>query len=180
MATGPRSVVSGRHGRAGSDSRQGFIKAYGSILASAADPEHPYSPYRTILEHLASPTPPPPLLVHCTAGKDSKCPTLLFLPSPRHHAPSTASSEQRVWQPHPACSPIHPSPRLPHPLPAPTPLSTPIQSPASSPTTLYSPPHPIPSTPTTTTTTIPTSQQPNPPPPPNPQLIAFPKKQEQA
>ena len=79
MATVPRSVVEveGDDGRARSDTRQGFIKAYGSILASAADPEHPYSPYRTILEHLASSTAPPPLLVHCTAGKDSKCPICL-------------------------------------------------------------------------------------------------------
>ena len=54
---------------------QGFVKAYAAILASAADPGHPYAPFRTVLEHLASPTSPPsPVLVHCTAGKDSKCP----------------------------------------------------------------------------------------------------------
>lgn len=68
----PRSVDPLHDGRTKSDTRQGFIKAYGSILSSAADPEHPFAPYRTILEHLASSTPPPPLLVHCTAGKDSK------------------------------------------------------------------------------------------------------------
>lgn len=55
------------------DSEQGFVKAYSAILAAAADPANPCAPFRTILEHLASPeTPPAPLLVHCTAGKDSK------------------------------------------------------------------------------------------------------------
>ncbi|KAL2255637.1 hypothetical protein VTK26DRAFT_2972 [Humicola hyalothermophila] len=54
-----------------SDGPEGFVRAYSAILAAAAEPEHPYAPFRTVLEHLASPTTPPtPLLVHCTAGKD--------------------------------------------------------------------------------------------------------------
>jgi len=43
--------------------------AYSSILASAADTSHPYAPFTTILNHLAGPD-PPPMLIHCTAGKD--------------------------------------------------------------------------------------------------------------
>lgn len=43
--------------------------AYSSILTSAADPDHPYAPFQTILNYLASPN-PSPMLVHCTAGKD--------------------------------------------------------------------------------------------------------------
>ncbi|KAK4248695.1 protein-tyrosine phosphatase-like protein [Corynascus novoguineensis] len=54
-----------------SDGPEGFVKAYGGILASAAEPDHPYSPFRTVLEHVASSaSPPAPFLVHCTAGKD--------------------------------------------------------------------------------------------------------------
>ncbi|KAK3372044.1 tyrosine phosphatase [Podospora didyma] len=50
---------------------EGFAKAYSSILAAAAEPNHPYDPFRTIIAHLASSTQPPsPLLVHCSAGKD--------------------------------------------------------------------------------------------------------------
>lgn len=49
--------------------QQGFVKAYSSILTSAADPNHPYAPFATILNHLASPD-PSPMLIHCTAGKD--------------------------------------------------------------------------------------------------------------
>ncbi|KAL1842817.1 hypothetical protein VTJ49DRAFT_4146 [Mycothermus thermophilus] len=57
--------------RSYSDGPEGFVKAYAAILASAADPENPYAPFRTVLEYLASPTgPPAPLLIHCTAGKD--------------------------------------------------------------------------------------------------------------
>lgn len=43
--------------------------AYDSILTSAADPDHPYAPFATILNHLAGPE-PSPMLIHCTAGKD--------------------------------------------------------------------------------------------------------------
>lgn len=43
--------------------------AYSSILASAADANHPYAPFSTILNHLANPD-PSPMLIHCTAGKD--------------------------------------------------------------------------------------------------------------
>jgi len=54
-----------------SEGPEGFVKAYSAILASAAEPDHPYAPFRTILEHIASsPTPPAPFLVHCSAGKD--------------------------------------------------------------------------------------------------------------
>ncbi|KAL2020475.1 hypothetical protein VTK56DRAFT_8360 [Thermocarpiscus australiensis] len=54
-----------------SDGPDGFVRAYGAILDAVAEPDHPYAPFSTILEHLASPTAPPsPLLVHCTAGKD--------------------------------------------------------------------------------------------------------------
>lgn len=49
--------------------QQGFVKAYSSILTSAADPNHPYAPFSTILNHLADPD-PSPMLIHCTAGKD--------------------------------------------------------------------------------------------------------------
>ncbi|KAK0717240.1 protein-tyrosine phosphatase-like protein, partial [Lasiosphaeria miniovina] len=52
-----------------SDGLEGFVRAYSSILAAAADPGHPHAPFRTIFESLAS-APPSPLLVHCTAGKD--------------------------------------------------------------------------------------------------------------
>ncbi|KAK3898232.1 protein-tyrosine phosphatase-like protein [Staphylotrichum tortipilum] len=57
-----------------SDGPEGFVRAYAAILASAADPAHPYSPFRTVLEHLAKSAEggkaPEPLLIHCTAGKD--------------------------------------------------------------------------------------------------------------
>ncbi|KAK4133480.1 hypothetical protein BT67DRAFT_442922 [Trichocladium antarcticum] len=53
-----------------SDGPGGFVRAYDTILRAAAEPSHPYAPFRTILEHLASPAAPSPLLVHCTAGKD--------------------------------------------------------------------------------------------------------------
>ncbi|KAI1452591.1 protein-tyrosine phosphatase-like protein [Annulohypoxylon moriforme] len=55
-----------------SESAQGFVVAYGDILAAAASPSNNYQPFKTILEHLASPSrsPPAPCLIHCTAGKD--------------------------------------------------------------------------------------------------------------
>ncbi|KAK4148939.1 tyrosine phosphatase family-domain-containing protein [Chaetomidium leptoderma] len=49
---------------------EGFVKAYSDILNRAAERDHPFKPFQKILEHLASTTPPAPLLVHCTAGKD--------------------------------------------------------------------------------------------------------------
>ncbi|KAK3331153.1 protein-tyrosine phosphatase-like protein [Apodospora peruviana] len=49
---------------------EGFVRAYSTILASAADPTHEYAPFRTILEYLGTPTGPSPMLIHCTAGKD--------------------------------------------------------------------------------------------------------------
>ncbi|XXH05794.1 hypothetical protein Hte_012232 [Hypoxylon texense] len=60
-----------------SETSQGFIAAYIDILAAAASPSNSYQPFKTILEHVASPpssssasSPPAPCLVHCTAGKD--------------------------------------------------------------------------------------------------------------
>ncbi|KAK0725765.1 protein-tyrosine phosphatase-like protein [Lasiosphaeris hirsuta] len=54
-----------------SDGAQGFVRAYASILAAAADSTNASAPFRTIIEHLAaSPAAPTPILVHCTAGKD--------------------------------------------------------------------------------------------------------------
>ncbi|KAK0612359.1 protein-tyrosine phosphatase-like protein, partial [Bombardia bombarda] len=61
-----------------SDGPEGFVRAYETILDAAAEPTHPYAPFRTIMDHLASASssstaPPSPLLVHCTAGKDRNC-----------------------------------------------------------------------------------------------------------
>ncbi|KAK1776392.1 protein-tyrosine phosphatase-like protein [Copromyces sp. CBS 386.78] len=47
---------------------EGFVRAYSTILAGAADPKNEYAPYRTIFQQIASS--PSPLLVHCSAGKD--------------------------------------------------------------------------------------------------------------
>lgn len=48
-----------------SDSMQGFVEAYKSILEAGA------GPFATIMTHLASSSEPPaPILIHCTAGKD--------------------------------------------------------------------------------------------------------------
>ncbi|KAH7628376.1 protein-tyrosine phosphatase-like protein [Sordaria sp. MPI-SDFR-AT-0083] len=54
---------------------EGFVRAYSTILAGAADPTNEYVPYRTIFKQLASSSSsstskPAPLLVHCSAGKD--------------------------------------------------------------------------------------------------------------
>lgn len=52
---------------------EGFVRAYASILSGAISPDNAYRPFQTILEHLASdPNPPTPILIHCSAGKDSK------------------------------------------------------------------------------------------------------------
>ncbi|KAI1662503.1 tyrosine phosphatase family-domain-containing protein [Daldinia decipiens] len=55
-----------------SEHAEGFIVAYSDILVAAASPSNSYAPFKTILEHLASPpsSPPTPCLIHCTAGKD--------------------------------------------------------------------------------------------------------------
>ncbi|KAI1101631.1 protein-tyrosine phosphatase-like protein [Jackrogersella minutella] len=56
-----------------SEGAEGFVAAYGDILAAAASPDNDYQPFKTILEHLASSSsspPPAPCLIHCTAGKD--------------------------------------------------------------------------------------------------------------
>ncbi|KAI1498395.1 tyrosine phosphatase [Biscogniauxia marginata] len=61
------------------DSDEGFVEAYADILAAASSAENTFQPFKTILEHLATPSPssssapapaPVPCLVHCTAGKD--------------------------------------------------------------------------------------------------------------
>ncbi|KAK4222619.1 protein-tyrosine phosphatase-like protein [Podospora fimiseda] len=51
---------------------EGFVQAYSSILKAAAESNHPFRPFQTILNHLASSAdgPPSPILVHCSAGKD--------------------------------------------------------------------------------------------------------------
>ncbi|KAK4102813.1 hypothetical protein N658DRAFT_494874 [Parathielavia hyrcaniae] len=53
-----------------SDGPEGFVRAYDSILTTAAHEDHPYQPFQAILRHLGSPTAPSPVLIHCTAGKD--------------------------------------------------------------------------------------------------------------
>lgn len=55
----------------GLTSPQGFAKVYVSMLAAATKPVNEARPYGQILEHLASDSSPPsPILIHCTAGKD--------------------------------------------------------------------------------------------------------------
>ncbi|KAH8884222.1 hypothetical protein GQ53DRAFT_752274 [Thozetella sp. PMI_491] len=49
---------------------EGFVRAYSSILASASHPDNTFRPFSRILAHVASPTSPTPLLVHCKGGKD--------------------------------------------------------------------------------------------------------------
>ncbi|KAK3996268.1 tyrosine-protein phosphatase [Cladorrhinum sp. PSN332] len=50
---------------------EGFVQAYRSILEAASEVDHPFMPFQTILNHLASSAgPPSPILVHCSAGKD--------------------------------------------------------------------------------------------------------------
>ncbi|KAK1830233.1 protein-tyrosine phosphatase-like protein [Podospora conica] len=52
-----------------SNGTEGFVAAYRSILEAAGSPDNPCNPFGTILETLAS-SPTPPILVHCSAGKD--------------------------------------------------------------------------------------------------------------
>jgi len=40
------------------------------MLVAGSAPDHPSPPFATVFTHLASPEPPAPILVHCTAGKD--------------------------------------------------------------------------------------------------------------
>lgn len=50
---------------------QGFAEVYLAMLSAATAAQNDARPYRQILEHLASNgTPPSPILIHCTAGKD--------------------------------------------------------------------------------------------------------------
>lgn len=50
---------------------QGFAQVYVSMLAAATGPLNESRPYARILEHLAGDSSPPtPVLIHCTAGKD--------------------------------------------------------------------------------------------------------------
>ncbi|KAK7745178.1 hypothetical protein SLS62_009891 [Diatrype stigma] len=49
----------------------GFAQVYVSMLLAATGPQNESRPYATILEHLADDSSPPtPVLIHCTAGKD--------------------------------------------------------------------------------------------------------------
>ncbi|KAK2064885.1 tyrosine phosphatase [Colletotrichum caudatum] len=66
---GPEAIAL-RYRNYSSDSTDGFTKAYTDILRTASEPDRPNDPFRTILSHLATPKPPSPMLVHCTAGKD--------------------------------------------------------------------------------------------------------------
>ncbi|EFQ29448.1 tyrosine phosphatase [Colletotrichum graminicola M1.001] len=66
---GPEAIAL-RYRNYSSDSTEGFTKAYTDILRTASEPDHPNDPFRTILSHLATPNPPSPMLIHCTAGKD--------------------------------------------------------------------------------------------------------------
>ncbi|KAI5867712.1 tyrosine phosphatase family-domain-containing protein [Durotheca rogersii] len=61
-----------RYGNFSSESPEGFVAAYEDILTAGASSDNGFRPFKTILEHLASPspTPPSPCLIHCTAGKD--------------------------------------------------------------------------------------------------------------
>ncbi|KAJ4386132.1 hypothetical protein N0V93_009024 [Gnomoniopsis smithogilvyi] len=50
-----------------SEGSEGFVQVYTRILLAGASPNGPFA---LILRHLASPDPPAPILIHCTAGKD--------------------------------------------------------------------------------------------------------------
>lgn len=56
-----------RYRQYGDESEQGFREAYKTILLAASSGDRPY---QAILAHLAAPSPPAPILLHCTAGKD--------------------------------------------------------------------------------------------------------------
>ncbi|EGZ78117.1 hypothetical protein NEUTE2DRAFT_162806, partial [Neurospora tetrasperma FGSC 2509] len=79
----------------------GFVRAYSTILAGAADPHNTYAPYRTIFQQLASSssssssssTPPSPLLVHCSAGKDRTGLFVALLLSLLHLPPTIIAHE---------------------------------------------------------------------------------------
>ncbi|KAF9869529.1 tyrosine phosphatase [Colletotrichum karsti] len=66
---GPEAIAL-RYRNYSSNGTEGFTKAYADILRAASEQDHPQEPFRTILSHLATQSPPSPLLVHCTAGKD--------------------------------------------------------------------------------------------------------------
>lgn len=92
------------------------MRAYGAILATAAEKDHPHAPFRTILEHLASPTPPSPLLVHCTAGKDSMYSACHIRLAPQRPAGwDTAQSAYVSTPPQPALIRLPPTTRHPPP-----------------------------------------------------------------
>ncbi|KAK3354463.1 protein-tyrosine phosphatase-like protein [Neurospora tetraspora] len=77
------------------DGPEGFVRAYSTILAGAADPKNEYAPYRTIFKHLASSTSttPSPLLVHCSAGKDRTGLFIALLLSLLHLPPPVIAHE---------------------------------------------------------------------------------------
>ncbi|KAL0468802.1 protein-tyrosine phosphatase-like protein [Neurospora intermedia] len=83
------------------DGPAGFVRAYSTILAGAADLHNTYAPYRTIFQQLASSsssspspsTPPSPLLVHCSAGKDRTGLFVALLLSLLHVPPTIIAHE---------------------------------------------------------------------------------------
>ncbi|EAA36284.1 hypothetical protein NCU01889 [Neurospora crassa OR74A] len=81
------------------DGPAGFVRAYSTILAGAADPHNTYAPYRTIFQQLASSssssssTSPSPLLVHCSAGKDRTGLFVALLLSLLHLPPTVIAHE---------------------------------------------------------------------------------------
>ncbi|KLU90562.1 hypothetical protein MAPG_10414 [Magnaporthiopsis poae ATCC 64411] len=71
-----------RFSRFSGEGSKGFVLAYERILEVGAQANHPYRPFRTILEQLATEKPPAPMLLHCSAGKDRTgviCAVLLSL-----------------------------------------------------------------------------------------------------
>ncbi|KAI5921696.1 tyrosine phosphatase [Camillea tinctor] len=49
---------------------QGFVRVYMGILEAGSSPSNAYRPFAAILSQLASESPPTPILIHCSAGKD--------------------------------------------------------------------------------------------------------------
>ncbi|ROW10248.1 hypothetical protein VMCG_01776 [Cytospora schulzeri] len=64
-------AIAKRYANFSSKSSEGFVQVYARILEAGSSPDGP-QPFAVILRHLASPSPSPPpaLLAHCTAGKD--------------------------------------------------------------------------------------------------------------
>ncbi|KAK3396188.1 protein-tyrosine phosphatase-like protein [Sordaria brevicollis] len=94
-----RDAVRRQRFRDYTDGPEGFVRAYSTILAGAADPNNSYAPYRTIFKQLASlstsSTSPvvEPLLVHCSAGKDRTGLFIALLLSLLHLPPDVIAHE---------------------------------------------------------------------------------------